>query len=322
MRDKSVCKTRQAHAFKHPPPPSRSHGPISCSPLIVHHTPNPAPLLLPSSLSSPHAHATRSQRCPLLLFLLLRRILSYLPCNCSCVHSSSILLLPQATSAKPPQHQHPRSDHFRLHKTNQPKQTMSRHMSKADEATSWRRTTALPAETGSGGGGSGGGGGGKGGGYHQHPQHHQHLQHQRPATADPSLIHHQGARPAGLESKPPLPKDFSAVEASALLERRWVEVQQQQGLQPTCQCSSSSGGNTGASNNDANNNNNNNNKANNSKNSKNKKSDVSGSSSSKSSSSSSVAAAAGAAPDGDGGGFLAALENAVKAHSADAAWDD
>lgn len=96
---------------------------------------------------------------------------------------------------------------------------MSRHMSKADEATSWRRTTALtPNEYSSS----------KSGGYHQ-----------RPASAGPTV---HAASKSGqhllqqLEpSRQPAPTLFSPEEARMLLEKRWSEVCEQ-GLQPTSQC--------------------------------------------------------------------------------------
>lgn len=160
---------------------------------------------------------------------------------------------------------------------------MSRHMSKADEATSWRRTTALPADSQQHHSTSKG--------FSQQQQHHAAAphHHHRAHSAEPTVAAHSRAHHhsihQSLEPARPIPTAFSADEAQQLLEKRWEEVTAQ-GHLPTCQCSSSSkaGGD---------------------------------------------AAAAEAAADGQGGssgstagGFLAALQAAVKVNSADAAWDD
>lgn len=110
--------------------------------------------------------------------------------------------------------------------------TMSRHVSKADEATSWRRTTALPREQqqkqGSGGGYLGGG------------AHHHRSQSAEPTVHAAGRQHHLGGMQP-LEPHKAVPTAFCADEALQNLERRWLEVTSQ-GLQPTCQCSSTSKG--------------------------------------------------------------------------------
>lgn len=95
---------------------------------------------------------------------------------------------------------------------------MSRHVSKADEATSWRRTTALAS----------------GDSHHSKQQHggSGYGGHQRPSTADSALHPHHHQQP---EPSRPVQKDFSAAEAHSLLDKRWADVTQQ-GLQPACQC--------------------------------------------------------------------------------------
>lgn len=106
-------------------------------------------------------------------------------------------------------------------------QTMSRHVSKADEATSWRRSTALPSDHHSS----------KAGGYQHPPAHHHRSQSAEPTVHAARQHHHAAMQP--LEPPKPMPATFSPDEAQQLLEKRWSEVTAQ-GLQPTCQCSSTS----------------------------------------------------------------------------------
>lgn len=101
---------------------------------------------------------------------------------------------------------------------------MSRHVSKADEATSWRRTTALTSND-----------------HHSSKQaggyHHHRSQSAEPTVHAASRQQHYAAHQP-LEPHKPTPAHFSAEEAQQLLEKRWSEVTAQ-GLQPACQCSNS-----------------------------------------------------------------------------------
>lgn len=106
---------------------------------------------------------------------------------------------------------------------------MSRHVSKADEASSWRRTTALPREQKQP----------SAGGYQQHPGGHHHRSQSAEPTVHAAGRHHHLGGMQPLEPVKAVPATFCAEEALHNLERRWLEVTSQ-GLQPTCQCSSTS----------------------------------------------------------------------------------
>jgi hypothetical protein len=102
--------------------------------------------------------------------------------------------------------------------------------SKADEASNWRRTTALQ----------------RGGDSSQPSTQGGHPPHQRPATADVALLH-ASSRGAQEPAQKPLPRDFSAADAQGLLDKRWAEVMAQQGVGPaTPQCSAGQGSEAGA----------------------------------------------------------------------------
>lgn len=99
-------------------------------------------------------------------------------------------------------------------------------MSKADEATSWRRSTALPS----------GHHHSAAGGYQHGPSHHHRSQSAEPTVHAASRQHHHTPMQP-LEPIKSVPASFSPDEAQQLLDKRWAEVMAQ-GLQPTCQCSS------------------------------------------------------------------------------------
>lgn len=107
---------------------------------------------------------------------------------------------------------------------------MSRHVSKADEATSWRRSTALPAEHHHSTAAAGG--------YQQHGASHHHRSQSAEPTVHAASRQHHHTPMQPLEPIKAVPASFSPDEAQQLLDKRWAEVTAQ-GLQPTCQCSSS-----------------------------------------------------------------------------------
>jgi hypothetical protein len=140
---------------------------------------------------------------------------------------------------------------------------MIRHVSKADEATSWRRAGGPPSSAAAA------------------ALSDRQAFAQQLAMAQAAHINRPASAPQHLAEQlaaPVVPLVFSAVEAQSLLDRRWAEVTEA-GLQPTCICDGSSAPQPAAADGDA-------------------------------------GAAAAAA------GFLAELHKAVKATSADTAWEE